>query len=320
MFLSVIICTYRRFSALRDLLQCLPLQTEQEFEVLIIDGSGSDWVRAAELRSIVEEYRAVLNLKLVYSRKGLPHQRNVGIEHASGELICFFDDDVVIEPDFLFRAKELLSQPDMQDVGGINGYDRLHFPQKINFRWKIRRILRIVPGLTAGAIDRFGRSIPVGFIQPLTGSAEMGYLYGFCMIFRRRAIGDLRFDEELPTYGGEDRDFSFRVGHQWRLLMCGSLHLEHRCAAESRDTSVERTYQAGFGIGRGFAKYASGPAALLELMRVVVCEFLIDMLGWASSPSLDRWRMPFARLKGFFVGFRSYRHAGATVNLKESEI
>jgi len=320
MTLSVIVCTYRRISALRDLLECLPLQTYKDFEVLIVDGSGADWVHAGELRALAEEFQATLNLKLVYSKKGLAHQRNIGIHQASGELICFLDDDVVIGADFLWRANELLTQRDMQSVGGITGYDRLHFSQAINFRWKIRRMLRTVPGLTPGAIDRFGRSIPASFAHPFSGCKQVGYLSGFCMIYRRQAIGDLRFDEELPTYAGEDRDFSFRLGQDWRLLMCGDLQLEHRFVAESRDNSVERTYQAGFGIGRGFAKSASGAVAGLELIRLAACEFVVDMLAWASSPSLDRLKMPFVRVRGFLTGFRSLKNRSSSVNLKESEI
>jgi glycosyltransferase involved in cell wall biosynthesis len=320
MTLSVIVCTYRRIAALRDLLECLPLQTYKDFEVLIVDGNDVDWVHAGELRTLVERFQTALNLKLVYSKKGLAHQRNVGIDHASGELICFLDDDVVISADFLWRVNELLTQRDTQGVGGITGYDRLHFSQAINFRWKIRRMLRIVPSLTPGAIDRFGRSIPASFAKPFSGCRQVGYLSGFCMIYRRRAIGDLRFDEELPTYAGEDRDFSFRLGQEWRLLMCGDLQLEHRFVAESRDNSVDRTYQAGFGIGRGFAKSAAGVAAGLELLRVAVCEFLVDMLAWASSPSLDRLKMPFVRVRGFLMGFKSLKNRGSSVKLKVSEI
>lgn len=315
MFASVIICTIRGFSAVRPLLHCLAAQEDKRFEVLLVDGGGP----GSALASSVEEAGIPIDLRLISSRRGLAHQRNVGLAHSRGDVICFLDDDVVIDPSFLSRAKAIFARPELSDVGGVCGYDVLHFPQPVNLRWRLRKLLRTVPSLNPGEIDRLGRSIPIGFTQPFSGFRTVGYFYGFCMVYRTALIDGMRFDESLPTYGGEDRDFSFRVGLRCRLLLCGDLHVEHRCAPEARDGSVQRTYQAGFGTGRGFAKFATRSLDRLELGKVIICEFVIDFLSFLCSPSRDRFAMPFARIAGCLAGFRSLRPDGSREVFKRSE-
>jgi hypothetical protein len=125
------------------------------------------------------------------------------------------------------------------------------------------------------------------------------------MIYRRAAIAGLLFDEELPTYGGEDRDFSFRVGREWALLLDGDLKLRHFRSGESRDSSVERTRQSGFGAGRTFAKQRKHFLDYARLAWSIAGEFLIDTLAFVQSPSRDRACMPFARVSGTLAGMRS---------------
>ena len=147
--------------------------------------------------------------------------------------------------------------------------------------------------------------MPVSFMEPFSGCKPVGFFYGFCMIFRARAIEGMQFDEALPTYGGEDRDFSFRVSRQWRLMLRGDLHLEHFQALQSRDTGVERMYQTGFGAGRTFAKHQTGFGDYARLTWTMACEFLIDTLAFVGHPDWDRFRRPFARAAGIIAGVRS---------------
>ena len=126
------------------------------------------------------------------------------------------------------------------------------------------------------------------------------------MIYRRAAISNLWFDERLPTYGGEDRDFSHQVGLRSRLLICGDLHLRHHRAPASRDRDVHRSYQEGFGTGRTFAKQANWSDYPL-LLRVVVGDIIVSVMAFVRKPSRNRFFFIFARPFGVAAGFRSYR-------------
>ncbi len=311
MLISVIVCTYRRPQQLQVLLECLRNQTYRPFEVLVVDGDAAAGSTAG---ATFGADAAGIAFRVIPSPKGLTKQRNAGLRAASGEIICLLDDDVTIEPTFLEIAGSLLRLPEMQGVGGVTGYDVLNYPQQINTRWRLRKFFRTVPSLNPGDIDRFGSSVPMSFLPPFAGCRPVGFFYGFCMIYRSAAIAGMFFDEQLPTYGGEDRDFSFRVSQRWRLVMCGDLHLRHFQAPQSRESAVQRMYQTGFGAGRTFAKHSTRAADYLALAKQIVCEFLIDGLAFVKQPSWPHLLMPFARMSGAVAGVRSYRiKASSTV-------
>lgn len=306
MLLSVIIPTYRRVYSVTRLLDCLARQDTDGFEVLVVDGSGDGTPDHAAFVCLTEAHAHHLDIRLLSAPKGLTRQRNAGLRAARGAVIVFFDDDVSFGPHFLAQVRELFLRPDLQDVGGIGGYDTRNYGRPISFRWRLRALLRVVPRLRPGAIDRLGRSVPVSLAKPFSGFLPLGYLYGFCMIYRRTAIDGLQFDEDLDTYAGEDRDFSARVARRWRLLLCGDLQLEHLGDPEFRDTDLQRTYQAGFGTGRTLRKNADRPADRLRLFHVLLGEFLVDTLALLAAPSRDRLRVPFARAGGLLDGWRSF--------------
>ncbi|MBV9743961.1 MAG: glycosyltransferase family 2 protein [Acidobacteriia bacterium] len=301
--ISVIVCTYGRAAALVDLFQCLASQTYRDFEVLIIDGNGTNSPVTAAIQKL--QPSASLSVRLIASPRGLTRQRNVGLREARGEIIVFLDDDVSVDERFLSDTVTLLSRSDMQDVGGVTGYDVLNYPSPVSGKWRLRHWLGAIPSLKPGDADRLGRAVPVSFLQPLSGSIDVGWLSGFCMIYRRGAIAGLFFDEHLPTYGGEDRDFSMRVAEHWRLVLCGDLRVQHHCTAQGRVSDVGRMFQTAFGVGRRFRKYHQGWTDFLVIARSIVGDFLVDILAFVTRPSRNSFLIIFARIGGLFQGLSS---------------
>ena len=298
---SIVVCTYGRALSLENLLKSLAAQTCRNFEVLVVDGNQD----SAPVRAIVNMFGNTQVLRHIPSRKGLTRQRNVGIEQSRGDVLCFLDDDVTLEPDFLSRVEAMLVSPGMQDVGGLTGYDVLNYPSAVTMRWKVRWLLGAIPSLDPGDADHLGRAVPVSFMTPYSGCRSVKWLSGFCMIYRRSAIGDSRFDEKLPTYGGEDRDFSMLIGSEWRLLLCGDLHLQHHCTKEGRDSDVERMFETGFGTGRRFAKHARTPWDYVIVTRSFLGDLVVDILAFLARPSRYSFLSTFARMAGFFQGLNS---------------
>jgi glycosyltransferase involved in cell wall biosynthesis len=306
-FVSVVICTYGRATALQALLHALEAQKYAEFEVLVIDGNGE----SSPAREAIEEYvrrpNACRNVVVIASEKGLTRQRNVGLRVAAGELICFLDDDVTFGEEFLQDVVELFGRPDMQDVGGVTPYDTLHYPTPVNLRWRLRALFGVMPGMEPGRVDHLGRAVPLSFLRPWSGRKEIGWLPGFCMIYRRTAIEGLEFDELLPTYGGEDRDFSMRVARTSRLLICGDLHIEHHYTVEGREDGIGRLRESSFGVGRRFAKYGLGLRDYPAMARTLAGDFVVDMIAFVRSPSAASLLTPFARMQACVAGMRSVR-------------
>lgn len=304
MFISVIVCTYRRAADLAVLLPTLAAQTYPDMEVLVVDGSGDDPAVRETVEGFLDAHGRPLNMRLLVSRKGLMRQRNVALKEARGEVICFLDDDVTVDETFVAEVAGVFQRPDTQDVGGICGYDTAGYPSRVSLRWRLRQWLGTVPSLEPGAADRLGRTAPLSFAMPSPAWREVGWLSGFCMIYRRAAIGDLRFDEEMLTQG-EDKDFSLRVGASWRLLLCGGLRVQHHPSAVERVSATRRLYQSGHGTGRIFAKRATRGVDYLTISRSLLGEFVIDILAFVTRPSRESLFAPFARAWGMIAGFRS---------------
>src|SRR5262249_1923960 len=155
-----------------------------------VDGSGENSSVRDAFGTFLREHPSMSSsTRLIGSPKGLTRQRNVSLEHARGDVICFLDDDVTVESDFLQRTTDAFARPDFAGVGGVTAYDLQNYPTGVSIKWRMRRWCRIVPELVPGAIDRLSRGVPVSFLEPFSGVLEVGYLPGFCMAYRRSAIG-----------------------------------------------------------------------------------------------------------------------------------
>jgi glycosyltransferase involved in cell wall biosynthesis len=298
MFLSVIICTNRRPEVIRQCLLSFESQLFQDLEVLIVGG---------EQELPVESRRSMsgsLNFHFLTSPPGLPKARNVGLRRASGQIICFFDDDVVLEENFLSKVVTIFQDPRLADVGGITGYDVATYPCPISLRWRLRRWLGITPTLVPGSSNHLGRNVPVNFLQPFSGFHDVKWLPGFCQIFRREAIEGLFYDEDTPA---EDRDFSLQVGSRCRLVVCGDLRLAHYQDREGRGSATAATRQAAFGLGRSFAKRRRSYGDWLRTVHNIVGELLIDTLVAVCRPSWLRCKIAIVRVTGFVAGLNSLR-------------
>lgn len=105
MKLSVCIATHERPALLQSALTTLKDQTQLADEIVVSDSSVSP-----HSRTVVEQFAAShpeLGVKHVHSpKRALPWQRWWAVQHATGDVILFLDDDVCLVP----TALELLAQ------------------------------------------------------------------------------------------------------------------------------------------------------------------------------------------------------------------
>jgi glycosyltransferase involved in cell wall biosynthesis len=305
MSVSIIVCTYRRADELEHLLRCLTRQTHRSFEVLVVDGSGADPIVRERVAAISVQESDRLPLRLITAPTGLTKQRNIGLAEARGDLIAFLDDDVSIGPTFLADVVRRFRQPGLEDVGGITGFDTAYYPQPITLIWRMRYWFGVIPGLTPGVVDHLGRRAPLDFAGRMPLQQPVGWLPGFCMIYRREAVRSRSFDESLPTYAGEDRTFSMDVGSEWRLLLCADITLEHHRSAVARDDDVSSLFQNGFGMGRGFARRARTALDWGRIAQYALGETTVQFLRFLHRPGRDRLRGVIAFPRGMVSGLLS---------------
>ena len=123
-FFSVVIPVFNRTRTLSAALQSVLSQTEQDFEVLVIDDGSSD-----DPASVVAGFADPRMSCVRQENRGASAARNHGIDRARGCLIAFLDSDDRFLPDHLATMRDLLAETNdtagyapmiVERGGGIN--------------------------------------------------------------------------------------------------------------------------------------------------------------------------------------------------------
>lgn len=107
---SVIIPTYNGVHKLPNIIRCLELQYEMPDEVLIVVDGSTDATESYLKNTVFN----IPDLKvIVQANGGRAKVRNRGAKEAKGDLLIFFDDDMLPEPNCIaVHKKHHLLQPD----------------------------------------------------------------------------------------------------------------------------------------------------------------------------------------------------------------
>lgn len=244
MMFSLIVCTYQRAEALNRLLASVAIQTTYPDEILIIDGS-KDLKTQQSISS--QTIRNLKCYKVEEKDRGLTRQRNFGIEklNPKSEIVCFLDDDVVLEPNYFEAVLEAFdSDIDIVGVGGVATNENLWKPSNRNHstdkvyvfegfernesqRFYLRNKLGLQSQELPGIMPDFSHGRTYGY--PLTGkNYKVDLLIGMSMNFRRKVIEAEKFSLYFDGYGlYEDADYSLRALNYGKNVICTSARLEH---------------------------------------------------------------------------------------------
>lgn len=241
---SLIVCTYQRAKALKSLLASVAIQTTYPDEILIIDGSKD----LETHRSISSQ--TIKNLKyfkVEEKDRGLTRQRNFGIEklNPQSEIVCFLDDDVVLETDYFERILQTFCEkPNAVGVGGyiINevawefdrnepregwfGFDG--YQRKEGSRFQLRALFGLQPDVAPGFMPDFGHGRSISFLPPSGKTYPVEQLMGGVAAYRKTLFEKLGFSSYFEGYGlYEDADFSLRASKLGSLWINTKARLEH---------------------------------------------------------------------------------------------
>ena len=239
--LTVAVCTKDRPDNLARCLQSLRDLQEADngpcFEVLVVDNAPTDG-RTEKLVASLSGLRYIREPKA-----GLDFARNRAWQEASGEIVAYLDDDVVVDRTWYVGLREAWAEN--PDAGGFTGlilpYElatqaQILFEQRGGFRRGFEKI-------------RYGRVLKGNPLYPC-GPGIFGA--GCNMAFRRDVLLKLGgFDEALdtgrPLPGGGDLDMYYRVIQAGYPLVYEPKYLvfhEHR-----RDLAGLRRQYWSWGLG-----------------------------------------------------------------------
>lgn len=203
--LTVAICTKDNpkdlANSLNRLLALRGAEEEPGFQILVVDNAPSN-SQTQEIVTSLPDVNYVMEPK-----PGLNFARNLAVQKATGDILAFIDDDVIVDR-FWLRGlqRSLTNHPDAAAFTGLVLPTELKTEAQISFE--------AIGGFEkAYETIRYGQSLPGHPFYPCIGGK---FGTGCNMAFRRSVLVELGgFDEALDTGaalpGGGDTDMLYRV-------------------------------------------------------------------------------------------------------------
>lgn len=207
MKVSVVIPTYNREKCIIDLLHCLFKQDYPNFEVLVIDQSET---LSDEKQRLLDQNNQILKYFKIEER-GRSLAKNYGILMASGEIILFCDDDIIVPDNFI--STHVNTYRDKR-IGAVSCRLVEEGQPAININKPLRTTF-------------YGRLINKPF------STKSGYvtsLNGGNMSFRKEVLEKVGFFEEyfIGTSMVEEPDIAYRIVKSgYKLFFNASITVHH---------------------------------------------------------------------------------------------
>jgi hypothetical protein len=218
------------------------------------------------------------DFETIYGSAGLCAQRNRALELMMGtcDIVVFFDDDFVPARSAIEKIHQLFVED--ADLAAATG-------------------CVLADGVARGGITYADALVilekyetqptPPPRTHPTTG------LYGCNMAFRAAAIGNLRFDENLPLYGWqEDNDFSAGIARRGRMVATNAFAGIHLGVRRGRTSGLRLGYSQvanpAYLVRKGtmmfgYALWLISKAVLLNHAKIFAAEPDIDRAGRARG-------------------------------------
>ena len=254
---SLVVATLGRKSELLDMLQSVRdlNYSKNDIEVIIVDQNPPDF-----LGNISIEFNDLNIIHINSDRKGLSLNRNIGINVASGQVICFPDDDCKFYSDTLTQVEFFIS----------SGYDLCM--GRIYDRNKNKPILKKWPN-RAFHINRFNF-----------------YFFNSSITVFVRKDKLVAFDEKMGVgaqYGScEDADFIYRILlNDIKSIYTPKVELWHPDILLSE---IPLTKVYNYAAGFGYLVKKNGGVALYSLFFLLMLKKIIQLLTFKCNFSYFR--------------------------------
>jgi glycosyltransferase involved in cell wall biosynthesis len=208
---SVVVPTKNRPDEIARMLRSLRAQPSMPLEVIVVDQSMPAYV--------LEPFPQLVHIQDPQI-SGLTAARNRGVDNARGDVILFFDDDVILETDCVREiALAFGARPDL-----VGAQCSIHNP------WDD---FPLSPFEVSERIFRHGFFDP----RPKRQGGEVipRLIDGLASAYRRDLFERERFDEMLPGYGlAEDWDMTKRAALHGALTILPAARVRHEPSPKNR--------------------------------------------------------------------------------------
>lgn len=235
-----------RPKAIVALLDSVNLQKLYPDEIIIVDGS-TDTLTQQAINS--RDYKNLRYYKVDEQERGLTKQRNKGVSFVGEEIevVCFLDDDIVLEPDYFHQLMQSYALiPEAIAVGGyitneikwgkvnqnyvhqIDEYAYDNYVRKDGSRFVLRKKLGLDANRPPAMLPKFSHGRSVGFLPPSGKIYEVEQFMGGVSSYRKETLNKIKFSTYFEGYGlYEDADFCFRLLAHGKLYVNTAAQCEH---------------------------------------------------------------------------------------------
>ncbi len=280
---SIIIITLNRPDYVRKCLAKLNQQTVKPGQIIVVDASRNNLTK-----QVVKKFAGVLYMNNQKGIGKMTTSRNLGLTQATGDIICFLDDDSFAGPDWL---ENILKTYKDKNVGAVGG-----------------RALNNLPDEAKIGLDRIGKfseGVLYGFFAADPGKIiEVDHIMGCNMTYRREVLQKLGgFREDYTGISGlrEDSDPCFRVRKLgYRILFNPKAWVEHLGAPQASGNRFDYRYQY-FGHRNHSMLLLNNFGLFSVLYWKFVCKSIIEII----FEFIRRITAAVVRMLGSFCGLLS---------------
>lgn len=111
--LSVVICTRNRTAMLARCLYQLQQSSDTDFEIIVVDNAPD----TDDTKQLVAKFPHIIYTR--ENRKGLDIARNTGATLASGTIVAYTDDDVIVDSNWIHTIKQSFTDASVMAVTGL---------------------------------------------------------------------------------------------------------------------------------------------------------------------------------------------------------
>jgi glycosyltransferase involved in cell wall biosynthesis len=257
---SVVILTKNSAATVRKSLESIFKQTCKPDEVVIVDGSSQD-----DTLKIVRQYP----VKLV-SEPGLGfgYARNLGVEKSEGNIIFFLDSDCYAEPQWIEKALQHFTNP---EIAGVTGQTRL---------WNTDRGVAYFLACVGGRMEMSTQRDYVKIAPTMN------------LAIRRKAVLEVGgFDDTL--HRGEDTELTYKITQRYKILYEPEAVIWFK-GSPTLKTATHKCFHHFIGVGQLFAKHGFNSSfvrfnLMIRGFALIMATVSLFFLPWYIPAALFTW-------------------------------
>lgn len=285
--ISVLIPTMNRPETLKATLDSFFNGDVLPAQVVVVDQSNDE--NAKKTKNVCDKYSDKAQIKYVYQEKpSSTEARNNAYNYATGEIIIFSDDDVLVYKNTL---KNIVGVMQRNEVAMIAGIDDNSSASSTNIGYLLGTKSyknREIGHVTLSMLGRYPDNIK--------GEIETQWAMGYFFVVRKSLLDkwSIKWDENLTSYAyAEDLDFTFSYYKKAKSenLMCvlnEMVRVKHCVSKEYRTPSSKSTYM--YVVNRYYLSYKHS-MGFKSRLAMKWCNFwrLIERTVKKECPA-DMWK------------------------------